>query len=906
MPGIEKKNIHNNRLQVINQYEVSQEQGAKHDNRYDVTVLVNGLPLVHIELKRRGVAIREAFNQINRYQRDSFWAGGGLFEYVQIFVISNGTNTKYYSNSTRFNAIREASSGKTKKQKTSNSFEFTSFWADANNKVIPDLIDFTRTFFARHTLLNVLTRYCIFTSENMLMVMRPYQITATERILNRIEIANNYKKYGTIQGGGYIWHTTGSGKTLTSFKTARLASQLNYIDKVLFVVDRKDLDYQTMKEYDRFEKGAANSNTSTAILKKQLEDDNAHIIITTIQKLSTFIKKYPAHEVYQKHVVIIFDECHRSQFGDMHTAIVKNFKKYHLFGFTGTPIFAANARAAGGAQFFTTAQTFGDQLHTYTIVDAINDKNVLPFRVDYIQTMDAEPDIDDKAVWDIDREKAFMAPERIELVTRYILEHFDQKTYRGDKTYLFNTLTNIAEVASGKNGAVEEIKQKQRLSGFNSIFAVASVDMAKLYYQEFQKQMAADPTKKLRVATIYSYGANEEETDGILDEENSEDTSALDQNSRDFLDAAIRDYLKKSVKAQVDAIVDELAKVPEVAECYEQWNRLRDELERYYKDSPREHLPLSQQKEFKAIKNMVIREAERLRLGTVTFEDARMRDEVDEDQDAVYFAWNSDWRMAEIYQSAKEVLEEYENPEEEKAEQVRVLEQLWQRGFTLAAYQLGKCWRDGRGVLPDDQQAELWFRRAADAGYDFAQYALGKFLQSQNRTEEAVSWYEKAAAQGNSCAAYRLGKLYLEGKDVPKDVPKAVDYLTFSAEQGNQYAQYTLGNLYLTGQDVKQDREQAWGYFYESAEQGNEYAAFFLKHFDQARRPNVFLSATRLLHHLSQIFRDNSVPPAAPVGQRVDRKLRRKIQEKKIAMGHKPDDHEETPRQDMGGMTMGW
>lgn len=539
---IDKKNIHNNRLQVINQYEVSQEQGAKYDNRYDVTVLVNGLPLVHIELKRRGVAIREAFNQINRYQRDSFWAGCGLFEYVQIFVISNGTNTKYYSNSTRFNAIREASSGKAKKQKTSNSFEFTSFWADANNKVIPDLIDFTRTFFAKHTILNVLTRYCIFTSENILMVMRPYQITATERILNRIEIANNYKKYGTIEGGGYIWHTTGSGKTLTSFKTARLASQLPYIDKVLFVVDRKDLDYQTMKEYDRFEKGAANSNTSTAVLKKQLEDDNAHIIITTIQKLSTFIKKEKSHPVYGKRVVIIFDECHRSQFGDMHTAIVKNFKKYHLFGFTGTPIFAANARAASGAQFFTTAQTFGGQLHTYTIVDAINDKNVLPFRVDYIKTMDAEPDIDDKGVWDIDREKAYMAPPRIELVTRYILEHFDQKTYRGDKTYLFNTLTNIAEVASGKNGAVEEIKQKQRVSGFNSIFAVASVDMAKLYYQEFKKQMAADPTKKLRIATIYSYGANEEEADGILDEENSEDTSALDQSSRDFLDAAIRDY----------------------------------------------------------------------------------------------------------------------------------------------------------------------------------------------------------------------------------------------------------------------------------------------------------------------------------------------------------------------------
>ena len=539
---IDKKNIHNNRLQVINQYEISKDQGARHDNRYDVTILVNGLPLVHIELKRRGMAIREAFNQINRYQRDSFWAGCGLFEYVQIFVISNGTNTKYYSNSTRFNAIKDA--GKSKKQKTSNSFEFTSFWADARNQVIPDLVDFTRTFFARHTLLNILTRYCIFTSENLLLVMRPYQITATERILNWIEIANNYKKYGTIEGGGYIWHTTGSGKTLTSFKTARLASQLPYIDKVLFVVDRKDLDYQTMKEYDRFEKGAANSNTSTAVLKKQLEDPEAKIIITTIQKLSTFIKKEKKHPVYEKHVVIIFDECHRSQFGDMHGAIVKHFRKYHLFGFTGTPIFSANARASSNAQFFTTAQTFGDQLHAYTIVDAINDKNVLPFRVDYIKTMDAEPDIDDKNVWDIDREKAYMAPQRIELVTRYILEHFDQKTYRGDKTYLFNSLINIAEVASSKNGAVEEIKQKQRLSGFNAIFAVASVPMAKLYYQEFQKQMAQEPGKRLRVAVIYSYGANEAEADGILDEENSEDTSALDQSSRDFLDAAIADYNK--------------------------------------------------------------------------------------------------------------------------------------------------------------------------------------------------------------------------------------------------------------------------------------------------------------------------------------------------------------------------
>lgn len=544
---IDKKNIHNNFLQVINQYVIGKDEGAKYDNRYDVTILVNGLPLVHVELKRRGVAIREAFNQINRYQRDSFWAGCGLFEYVQIFVISNGTNTKYYSNTTRDNAINDSrASSKSKKRKTSNSFEFTSFWADANNRVIPDLIDFTKTFFAKHTILNILTKYCIFTSENMLMVMRPYQITATERILNRIEIANNYKKYGDVAGGGYIWHTTGSGKTLTSFKTARLASSLPYIDKVLFVVDRKDLDYQTMKEYDRFEKGAANSNTSTAILKKQLEDNNAHIIITTIQKLATFIKKNKEHEVYNKHIVIIFDECHRSQFGDMHAAIVKSFKKYHLFGFTGTPIFPANTGSMRKPQFLTTEQTFGDQLHSYTIVDAINDKNVLPFRVDYVKTMDMGKDIDDEKVWDIAREKAMMAPERIKQVTEYILNNFDRKTYRGDKTYSYKVLTNISEVASGKNGKIEEIKESQRISGFNSIFAVASVPMAKLYYQEFKKQMKADPTKKLRIATIFSYGANEAESEegisGILDEENPEDTSALDQPSRDFLESAIQDY----------------------------------------------------------------------------------------------------------------------------------------------------------------------------------------------------------------------------------------------------------------------------------------------------------------------------------------------------------------------------
>ncbi|MDE5768081.1 MAG: type I restriction endonuclease subunit R, partial [Oscillospiraceae bacterium] len=538
---IDKKNIHNNFLQVINQYAVGKSEGARYNNRYDVTILVNGIPLVHIELKRRGVAIREAFNQIERYQRDSFWAGSGLFEYVQIFVISNGTNTKYYSNTTRHNVVNEKNNAR-KKGKTSNSFEFTSFWADASNRIIPDLVDFTRTFFARHTLLNIITKYCIFTSENMLMVMRPYQITATERIINRIEIANNYKKYGDIAGGGYIWHTTGSGKTLTSFKTARLASNLPYINKVLFVVDRKDLDYQTMREYDRFEKGSANSNTSTTVLKKQLEDPNCRIIITTIQKLATFIKKNPVHAVYQEHMVIIFDECHRSQFGDMHTAITKKFKKYHMFGFTGTPIFAANSGNGKNPVLKTTEQAFGDRLHQYTIVNAINDRNVLPFRVDYIKTMDIEEDITDEMVWDIAREKAMMSPERISMITKYILDNFDRKTYRGNRTYIFNALMNISEVADGKNGTVEEIKLKQRINGFNSIFAVSSVPMAKLYYQEFKKQIAENPTQKLRIATIFSYGANEGEGDGILDEENSEDTSALDQSSRDFLESAIKDY----------------------------------------------------------------------------------------------------------------------------------------------------------------------------------------------------------------------------------------------------------------------------------------------------------------------------------------------------------------------------
>ncbi len=520
---IDKANIHNNRLQVVNQYAVDSGQRS---NRYDVTLLVNGLPLVHIELKKRGVDIKEAFNQINRYNRESFWAGCGLFEYVQLFVISNGTYTKYYSNTTRFTHIRELGDGAVKKGKrTSNSFEFTSWWADANNRPIIDLMDFGRTFFAKHTLLNLLTKYCVFTSDKLLLAMRPYQIVATERILNRINISNNYKSYGTIEGGGYIWHTTGSGKTLTSFKTAQLASKLSFVDKVLFVVDRKDLDYQTMKEYDKFEKGAANSNTNTAILKKQLENPNARIIITTIQKLSVLIKKQRNHSTFGQHVVIIFDECHRSQFGDMHTAITKAFKKYNLFGFTGTPIFAKNSSSNSRADLKTTAQAFGDKLHTYTIVDAITDKNVLPFRIDYISTMKEEENISDSKVWDIDREKALASPKRITNIVNYIREHFDQKT---------------------KRNSFYQLKDR-RLAGFNSIFAVTSIEVAKKYYTEFQKQMAGLPSdKQLKIATIFSYGANEAEPEieGIIDDENSEDTSKLDQTSRDFLEAAIQDYNK--------------------------------------------------------------------------------------------------------------------------------------------------------------------------------------------------------------------------------------------------------------------------------------------------------------------------------------------------------------------------
>lgn len=538
---LDKGNIHNNSLQVINQYEV--ENGTR-PNRYDVTILVNGLPLVHVELKRRGVDIKEAFNQIDRYQRESFWAGCGLFEYVQLFVISNGTYTKYYSNTTRQSHIKESSnSGKVKSRQTSNSFEFTSWWADANNRPIADLMGFGRTFFAKHTLLNLLTRYCVFTSDRMLLVMRPYQVAATERILGKINIADNYRQYGSVDGGGYIWHTTGSGKTLTSFKTAQLASKLPYIDKVLFVVDRKDLDYQTMREYDKFERGAANSNTSTAILKRQLEDAAAKIIITTIQKLSVFINRHAEHPVFQQKTVIIFDECHRSQFGDMHTAIIRKFKRYFIFGFTGTPIFAKNALSSGNPNLRTTEQAFGEQLHTYTIVNAITDKNVLPFRIEYIRTIKEKEHIENSIVWDIDREKALADPQRIANIVAYILRHFNQKTKRASRSYEFSAVANIGEMASvSRRNKVEEVKQRVRLTGFNSIFAVSSIETAKMYYAEFKRQMAELPSdRRLKVATIYSFGVNEDTDDFIIDE-NPEDTSGLDRSSRDFLEDAIKDY----------------------------------------------------------------------------------------------------------------------------------------------------------------------------------------------------------------------------------------------------------------------------------------------------------------------------------------------------------------------------
>ena len=519
---IDKKHIHENRLQVIHQYKA---EDGKRKCRYDVTILVNGLPMVHIELKKRGVAIQEAFNQINRYHRDAFGIDNGLFDYVQVFVISNGTETKYYSNTTSRGAFTELNRKKPQDtpldetgSKTCDSFEFTSYWADAENTPIRELTDFTATFFARHTLLNILTRYCVFTADQKLLVMRPYQIAATEAILQKILVTSNQRKEGTVEAGGYIWHTTGSGKTLTSFKTAQLCTQLEYVDKVLFVVDRKDLDYQTMREYEKFKKGCVSHNKSTSVLRTQLGSDKDRIIITTIQKLNSFCKTQQKHAVYDKHVVIIFDECHRSQFGDMHKLIVKRFNKYHIFGFTGTPIFAQNAQQA----LLTTPQIFGECLHTYTVINAIADGNVLPFRVEYIKTVGTKDNISDEPVKDIDRERALLAPQRIRNIVEYILQHFDQKTYR-NRSYKLDD---------------------KRVTGFNSILAAASIDAAKLYYTEFQLQQDRLPEdKRLKIALIYSFGANEEaELNGILDEENSDSAANLDQSSRDFLDAAIEDY----------------------------------------------------------------------------------------------------------------------------------------------------------------------------------------------------------------------------------------------------------------------------------------------------------------------------------------------------------------------------
>ena len=521
---IDKQNVYNNRLQVINQYEAE----GVHKNRYDVTILVNGLPLVHIELKRRGVAIKEAFNQINRYLRDSFWAGKAMFDYVQIFVISNGTETKYYSNTTRYAKEREADGGPRKHKTDGNTFEFTSYWTDQENTLLTDLRDFTTTFFAKHTILNILTKYCVFNVDKQLLVMRPYQIAATEKILQRIQTAIYNKWQGTIRAGGYIWHTTGSGKTLTSFKTAQLASKMEGINKVLFVVDRKDLDYQTMKEYDNFEKDCANSNSSARVLLNQLKRDDCHIIITTIQKLSNLMKpKFydndeRLREVLQKeNIVLIFDECHRSQFGDMRQDIAKRFKKYLMFGFTGTPIFAVNAHK--GSKYSTTAQLFGGEpdeqgkptrpLHTYTIINAIRDKNVLRFHVDYESTMKMKSDVERKQVWGIDKDEALHHPQRISIVTRYIIDNFNEKT---------------------------------KLHKFNSILAVDSVPTAIKYYNEFKKQLAEPGTPDLKVATIFTYAANEPEEDewGLGDDENPEEAGKLDMQSRDALDAAIKDYNK--------------------------------------------------------------------------------------------------------------------------------------------------------------------------------------------------------------------------------------------------------------------------------------------------------------------------------------------------------------------------
>lgn len=499
---IDKNNIHNNFLQVVNQVTA----GEKNQNRYDVTILVNGLPLVHIELKKRGVNLHEAFNQIHRYSKESFNLEHSLYKFVQIFVISNGTYTRYFANTTARNK---------------NNYEFTCEWADAKNKVIRDLEDFTKTFFEKRVILEVLTKYCVFDASNTLLIMRPYQIAATERILWKIKSSYEGKKAGTAEAGGFIWHTTGSGKTLTSFKTARLATNLDFIDKVFFVVDRKDLDYQTMKEYKRFQEDSVNGSKDTKELKKSIEKDDNRIVVTTIQKLNEFVKKNPNHPIYDKHCVLIFDECHRSQFGDAQKNIRKSFKKYYQFGFTGTPIFAENSLKGD-----TTSGTFGAQLHCYVITDAIRDGKVLKFKVDYNNITpkfkEYEMEMDEEKLKKLEK-KMLMHPDRISEITKYILKVFDTKTHRNE---------------------FYDLKHR-RLNGFNAMFAVQSVEAAKLYYEEFQKQQESLPEeKRLKVATIYSFSANEEPSAiGEIEDENFE-PSAMDSTAKEFLNKAINDYNK--------------------------------------------------------------------------------------------------------------------------------------------------------------------------------------------------------------------------------------------------------------------------------------------------------------------------------------------------------------------------
>ena len=563
---LDKENIHRNHLQVINQYATKKSDAGNQSNRYDVTILVNGLPLVHLELKRRGVAIREAFNQIDRYQRDSFWADEGLFQYVQLFIISNGTQTKYYSNTTRELHVKEKrarTNPKKARKKTSNSFEFTSWWADSQNTPITDLIAFAKTFLSKHTLLAVLTWYCVFTVDELLLVMRPYQIAAAERILNRIERSVAYKQLGTLEAGGYIWHTTGSGKTLTSFKTAQLATKLETVDKVIFVVDRKDLDYQTIREYDRFEKGAANSNTSTKILSQQLSTRDelmaeidrreregkstadidvtradSKIVITTIQKMANLVSSPEKRQIYGKHVVFIFDECHRSQFGKMHMELKRKFKKYSFFGFTGTPIFEQN-KVGSNPNLQITAQAFGDLLHSYTIVDAIRDKNVLPFKVEYHELTPVAPDPHSPVELSL---AELMSPGRVETVTGYILEHFDQKTKRDlGQFYDHKVVTNVAE-SIRKRAAVEATKIDRRLNGFNALFATDSISAARAYYEEFARQQSGlDAGERLRVATIFSAQAGPTDTVDMIEDEDF-DTSSLSVDNLEFLSGAVSDY----------------------------------------------------------------------------------------------------------------------------------------------------------------------------------------------------------------------------------------------------------------------------------------------------------------------------------------------------------------------------